>query len=52
MPEVHVTFFQHPITVDDDEIQTLRSQGLLVEDEPAEPAPPARVAVPPQSKES
>ena len=50
MPEVHVKFFDHAIEVDDDEVKSLRRQGLLVEDKPA-PEPPARVVIPPPAKE-
>ena len=53
MPEVRVTMFQHPITVDDDEVDTLRAQGLLVEDKPElAPEPPAARVPPAQPKES
>ncbi len=31
MPKVRVTNFDHPIDVDDAEIPSLRSQGLLIE---------------------
>jgi hypothetical protein len=39
MPTVHVTLFEDPIDVPEDEVPVLRSQGILVEDAP--PAPPA-----------
>ena len=51
MPEVHVKFFDHAIEVDDDEVESLRRQGLLVEDKPA-PEPPARVVIRPASRRS
>lgn len=34
MAKVQTTIFQNPIEVDDAEVAVLRSQGLLVEDEP------------------
>lgn len=52
MPEVRVTMFQHPITVDDDEVEVLRHQGLLVEDKPAAADPPAQVPAPAKPKEN
>jgi hypothetical protein len=39
MPKVRVTMFEDPIEVDDDEVEVLRSQGLLHEEAAtAEPA--------------
>ncbi len=34
---VRVTMFADPIEVDEDEVGSLRSQGLLIEDEPSAP---------------
>ena len=39
MPKVRVSMFPDPIEVPDDEVEVLRSQGLLKEEAPAEPAP-------------
>ena len=53
MPKVRLTMFEYPIHVEDDEIEGLRAQGLLIEDEPpAPPPPPGRQAAPQPSPAS
>jgi hypothetical protein len=43
MPLVKLTISEEPFEVGEDEVETLRAQGLLVEDAaPAAPAPPAK----------
>lgn len=44
MPKVRVTMFPDPIEVPDDEVEVLRSQGLLHEESAAEPEPAAKPA--------
>ena len=47
MPKkVRVTMFEHPIEVPDDEVEVLRAQGLLREEDTPQPAPqqPAKAA--------
>lgn len=39
MPKVHVTLFEDPIEVSDDEVEVLRHQGLLREEDTPKPAP-------------
>ncbi|NUQ95290.1 MAG: hypothetical protein HOY79_01565 [Streptomyces sp.] len=39
MPKVHVTMFEDPIEVPDDEVEVLRAQGLIHEEAAPEPAP-------------
>jgi hypothetical protein len=50
MPLVHVTTFEDPIEVPDDEVPVLRAQGLLRED-PAPAAAPSAVAKPTPKKD-
>lgn len=38
--EVQTTIFQNPIRVPEDEVATLRAQGLLVEGPPEDKTPP------------
>ena len=40
---VRLTLFQEPVEIDEDEVPSLRAQGLLIEDDgpPASPGPPA-----------
>ena len=56
MPLVRVRMLPEPIDVPDDEVEVLRSQGLLVEDKPADPEgagnPPADPPAAKNGKES
>ena len=51
MPQVKVTMFTDPIDVDDEEVEILRRQGLLVEDDPAPQAEAAPAFTPPATDE-
>jgi hypothetical protein len=49
MPLVKLTIRDEPFEVPDDEVETLRAQGLL-EDDPAKPEPPKPTLPPPAAE--